>query len=600
MKINIDQINKLKVLSKKFSFINFNANPHRLKRLVLVLSLIIGLVSGLAAVILKNTVFFTHNLITHGFDFDDSNYLYLAFPFIGITLTVIFATYVVRDDIGHGVSRILYAISRNQGRIKAHNMYSSMVGSTLTIAFGGSVGLEAPIVLTGSSFGAYLGRLFRLNRKTIMILIGAGATGAIAGIFKAPVAAVIFSLEVLMIDLTMGALIPLLIASAAGASVAYLLMGSGVLFSFDLVEGFYIRHLPYYMGLGLLTGFVSLYFTRASISIENLLNRVKVKSVKVIIGGISLGLLIFLLPSLYGEGYEFLQLLIDNKVDGLVNEDIFGTSSSTVHLLIFLGLILIFKVVAMAVTNGSGGVGGIFAPSLFMGGIFGVFYAKLVNLLPIADVPEKNMALVGMAGVMAGVMHAPLTGIFLIAEFTGGYELFTPLIITATVSYLTIMYFEPHSIYTKRLAARGELFTHHKDKSVLQMMNIESHLETNFMTIDKESTLGDLVKVIAKSERNIIPVIDDDNKFYGLVFVNDIRNIIFNQELYDNTYVANLMYMPDPVVSQDESMEDVAHKFQETGHYNLPVISDGKYLGFVSRARIFSTYRKLLKEFSEE
>ncbi|MBC8320031.1 MAG: chloride channel protein [Bacteroidetes bacterium] len=581
-------------------FKNHNLNPIKVKRLVVVLSIVIGLFSGLAAVLLKNTVFFTHDLITNGFVFDNSNYLYLAFPFIGISLTVIFGTYILRDNIGHGVSRILYAISRKHGRIEPHNTYSSMIGSTLTVAFGGSVGLEAPIVLTGSSFGSYLGRLFKLDHKTVMILIGAGATGAIAGIFKAPVAAVIFSLEVLMIGLTMGSLIPLLIAAATGASVAYFLMGSEVLFSFDLTEGFYIKHIPYYIGLGLLTGFVSLYFTSITLFIEGKLKKIKLKSVKVIIGGVSLGVLIFILPSLYGEGYEFLELLINNKVDGLVNEDLFSLSSSTLHLLIFLGLILIFKVVAMAITMGSGGVGGIFAPSLFMGGVFGFFYARLINLLPIDSVPEKNMALVGMAGVMAGVMHAPLTGIFLIAEITGGYELFTPLIITATISYLTIMYFEPYSIYTKNLAARGELFTHHKDKSVLQMMTVESHLETNFKTIDKESTLGELVKVIATSERNIIPVIDDDNNFYGLVFVNDIRNIIFNQDLYDKTIVSNLMYMPDPVVSPNESMEEVAQKFQETGHYNLPVIKDGKYLGFVSRASIFSTYRKLLKEFSQE
>ncbi len=585
---------------KKLDFTKYTISPVRLKRLVLVLSLVVGLVSGLAAVVLKNTVFFTHDLITHGFIFDDSNYLYLAFPFIGIVLTVIFAKYIIRDDIGHGISRILYAISRKQGRIESHNMYSSMIGSTLTVGFGGSVGLEAPIVLTGSSIGSYLGRLFRLNQKTVMVLIGAGATGAIAGIFNAPVAAVIFSLEVLMIDLTMGALIPLLIAAAAGASVSYLLMGSGVLFSFDLVDGFYIKHLPYYIGLGLFTGFASLYFTRATLFIESLFHKIKIKTARVVIGGASLGLLIFLLPSLYGEGYEFLELLINNKVDGLVNEDIISASSNTVQIIIFLGLIVLFKVVAMAVTNGSGGVGGIFAPSLFVGGVLGLLYARFINLFATSGIPEKNMALVGMAGVMAGVMHAPLTGIFLIAEITGGYELFTPLIITATISYLTIMYFEPHSIYTKKLAARGELFTHHKDKSVLQMMNVVSHLETNFKTIDKESNLGELVKVIANSERNIIPVIDDENNFYGLVFVNDIRNIIFNQELYNKIQVADIMYMPDPIVNINESMEDVAHKFQETSNYNLPVISDGKYLGFVSRARIFSTYQKLLREFSEE
>jgi chloride channel protein, CIC family len=590
----------LRNLLNKLNFISFNTNAVNLKRLVLVLSFVIGIVSGLAAVFLKNVVFFTHDLITHGFVFDDSNYLYLAFPFIGIMLTVLFAKYIIRDNISHGVSRILYAISRKHGRIESHNMYSSIIGSTLTVGFGGSVGLEAPIVLTGSSIGSYLGRLFRLNHKTVMILIGAGATGAIAAIFKAPVAAVIFSLEVLMIDLTMGALIPLLIASATGASVSYLLMGSGVLFSFDLVDGFYIRHLPYYIGLGLFTGIVSLYFTQTTLAIEELFKKVKYRSLKVVLGGVALGLLIFILPSLYGEGYEFLQLLINNEVDGLVNEDVLNASSSTTHILIFLGLIVLFKVVAMAVTTGSGGVGGIFAPSLFVGGVLGILYARIVNLIPGAVIPEKNMALVGMSGVMAGVMHAPLTGIFLIAEITGGYELFTPLIITATISYLTIMYFEPHSIYTKRLAERGELFTHHKDKSVLQMMNVKSHLETNFKTIDQNCNLGELVKVIAESERNIIPVVDNDNNFYGLVFVNDIRNIMFNQELYNKINVANIMYMPDPVVSLDESMEDVARKFQETGHYNLPVINGGKYLGFVSRARIFSTYQKLLKEFSQE
>lgn len=571
-----------------------------MKRLVLILSLIIGIISGIAAVVLKNTVFFTHDLITHGFVFDDSNYLYLAFPFLGIILTVIFARYIIRDNIGHGVSRILYSISRRHGKIKPHNMYSSIVGSTLTVGFGGSVGLEAPIVLTGSSFGSYLGQLFRLNHKTIMILIGAGATGAIAGIFKAPVAAVIFSLEVLMIDLTMGALIPLLISAAAGASISYLFMGSGVLFSFDLVDGFYIKHIPYYIGLGLFTGLVSLYFTNMTLFVEKMIKRVKQTFLRVIVGGVALGLLIFLIPSLYGEGYEFLQLLVDKKVDGLVNEDIFGFTSTPLLIIIFLALIVIFKVIAMAVTNGSGGVGGIFAPSLFVGGVFGVLYGKLINIIPGTNIPEKNMALVGMAGVMAGVMHAPLTGIFLIAEITGGYELFTPLIITATISYLTIMYFEPHSIYTKKLAERGELFTHHKDRSVLQMMNVKSHLETNFKTIDKEANLGELVKVIADSERNVIPVIDDTDNFYGVVFVNDIRNIMFNQELYDKVEVSNIMYMPDILVNPNESMEEVAHKFQDSGHYNLPVISNGKYLGFVSRARIFSTYQKLLREFSEE
>jgi CIC family chloride channel protein len=557
-------------------------------------------VSGLAAVLLKNLVFYTHDLITNGFVFDNSNYLYFALPLIGIFITVLFAKFIIKDDIGHGVSRILYAISRRHGNIKSHNMYSSMIGSTFTVGFGGSVGLEAPIVLTGSSFGSYLGRLFKLNHKTIMTLIGAGATGAIAGIFDAPVAAVVFSLEVLMIDLTMGALIPLLISAATGAVVSFFLMGSSVLFTFNLIEDFYIKHIPYYIGLGLFTGLVSLYFTRMTLFVERYVKRINSIYLRVLAGGIALGVFIFILPSLYGEGYEFLQLLINNEVDGLINKDLINITSTPLYIAIFLFLIIIFKVIAMAVTNGSGGVGGIFAPSLFVGGVSGFFYARVLSFFDGVNIPEKNMALVGMSGVMAGVMHAPLTGIFLIAEITGGYQLFTPLIITATISYLTIQYFEPHSIYTKNLAERGELLTHHKDRSVLQMMNVRNHIENDFSTVDKDATLGELVRIISHSKRNVFPVVDNENNFYGVVFINDIRNIVFNNELYESTLVSNIMYMPDPIVSPDESMEEVAQKFQNSGHYNLPVIDYGKYLGFVSRARIFSTYQKLLREFSEE
>jgi len=571
------------------------------KSLVLVLSLVVGLVSGLAAVLLKNTVHYTNHLITNGFDFTQGNYLYLAFPLLGIGITILFATFIIKDDIGHGVSKILYALSRKKGKLKSHNMYSSMIGSTFTIAFGGSMGLEAPIVLTGSSIGSFLGRKFNLSYKTIMILVGAGATGAIAGIFKAPIAAVVFSLEVLMLDLTMVTVIPLLISAATAATVSYFFLGNGVLFSFEMVEDFKINHVGYYAGLGIFTGLISLYFTYATMTIEGKMAKLKHKWQQWLVGGILLGVLIFIFPSLFGEGYEFMHLLINNKADGLVNEELFGNFSNIAWLIIFLLLILVFKVVAMAVTGGSGGVGGIFAPSLFMGAVSGVFFSKVLKTIPFMhNVPEKNLALVGMAGVMAGVMHAPLTGIFLIAEFTGGYQLFTALIITSVISYLTIMVFEPHGIYTKRLAKRGELMTHHKDRNVLQMMNVNNLIETNFKTISKEANLGDLVKVIAESARNIISVVDEKGFFYGVVFVNDIRNVIFRPELYESTSVESLMYMPDPVVSPEESMESVAQKFQDSGNYNIPVIDDGKYIGFVSRARIFSNYRRLLKEFSDE
>lgn len=567
----------------------------------MILSLIVGLVSGLAAVLLKNTVHYTNDLITNGFDFTQGNYLYLAFPLLGIGLTILFAKYIIRDDISHGVSKILYALSRKKGRLESHNMYSSMIGSTFTIAFGGSMGLEAPIVLTGSSMGSFLGRKFNLSYKTIMVLVGAGATGAIAGIFKAPIAAVVFSLEVLMLDITMVTVIPLLISAAAAATVSYFFLGSGVLFSFDMVEEFKVNHLIYYAGLGVFTGLISLYFTHATMSIEEKMANLKSQWQRWLIGGILLGILIFIFPSLYGEGYEFMHLLINDKTDGLINETLFGDFTNIAWLILFLGLILVFKVVAMAVTGGSGGVGGIFAPSLFMGAVSGIFFSKILKTIPfLTDVPEKNLALVGMAGVMAGVMHAPLTGIFLIAEFTGGYQLFTALIITSVISYLTIMIFEPHGIYTKRLAKRGELMTHHKDRNVLQMMSVGKLIETNFKTISKEATLGDLVKVIADSVRNVISVVDDDDEFYGVVFVNDIRNIMFRPELYETTSVESIMYMPDPLVDPNESMESVAQKFQDSGHYNLPVIDNGRYVGFVSRARIFSNYRRLLKEFSDE
>jgi len=581
-------------------FSQFTVNSTYQRRLILLLSIVIGLLSGLAAVLLKNIVHYTHHLITHGFDFSEGNYLYFILPVFGIGVTVVFTKYVIKDNISHGVSRILYAISKRRGKIGAHNIYSSIIGATFTIAFGGSMGLEAPIVLTGSAIGSFLGRRFHLDYKSIVILVGAGATGAISGIFKAPITGVIFSLEILMLDLSMVTLIPLLISSATAASVAFFLMGPGVLFSFHLTQGFHLQYLPYYILLGILTGFVSLYFTRTTMYIENKMNNIRSVWKRWIIGSILIGSIIFVLPSLYGEGYEFLQELINKQVNGLINESLFGTLSNNRMMLIALAGILTFKVVAMALTGGSGGTGGIFAPSLFMGGVFGMFYSRLINILPFVNIPEKNMALVGMAGVMAGVMHAPLTGIFLIAEFTGGYELLTPLIFTSLISYLTIILFEPHSIYTKRLAQRGELMTHDKDKNILQMMRVENLIETNFKIINPEASLGDLVKVIAESERNIIAAIDENNNFKGVVFVNDIRNIIFKPEIYDKVFVKDLMFMPNTIVEPDELMEQVARKFQESGNYNLPVIKNEKYLGFVSRARVFMQYRKLLKEFSDE
>lgn len=568
---------------------------------VLFLSVIIGVWGGLSAVILKNIAFYTHSWVTQDFNFGKGTYLYFVLPLVGLTLTTLFTTYVIRDNhLNHGVSVVLQSISKRFGRIHNHNLFSSMIASLLTITFGGSMGFEAPIILTGSSIGSFLGRKFHVNRKTLIILVGAGASGALSGIFKAPIAAAVFSLEILMIDLTMASLIPLLVASMSGAFMAYLFMGNGVLFSIHIDHGFQLGNLPFYILLGIFTGLVSLYFTRTTFYIEDKMAKIKRKSEQILIGAIALGVMIFALPSLFGEGYEFLRQIVNGETVDLVNKSLIPGSTEVWHLLLFMALIMMFKVVATATTGASGGVGGVFAPSLFMGGVSGTFFAKLINMLPFVNVSEKNFALVGMTGVMAGVMHAPLTGIFLVAEFTGGYSLFTPLIFTAIFSYLTVSIFEKHSIYTKRLAAKGELMTHHKDKAVLQMMTVNKLIEKNFKTIHKDAMLSDLVKVLADSERNVVAVVDKENNFQGIIFMNDIRNIIFKPELYDKIRVDELMYMPEPLVEPSESMEEIALKFQESGNYNLPVIKDGKYLGFVSRARVFSQYRKLLREFSDE
>jgi len=571
------------------------------RHFVIFLSFIIGILSGLAGVLLKDLVYYTHYFMTNGFDFKAINYMYFAYPMFGIILTVLFLKYVVKDNIDHGVSKILYAISKNNGVIKTHNTYSSMIGSSLTVGFGGSVGLEAPIVLTGSAIGSSLGSLFRLHYKTIILLIGCGSAGAIAGIFKAPIAGVIFAIEVLMLDLTMVTLIPLLIAAVTGSTIAFFLMGKDVVFSFQVDTPFIFTEIPFFILLGIFSGFVSLYFTRATMLTERKFKEIKNPVLRIGMGGAIIGTLIFIFPSLFGEGYEALLDILNGNGENIINQTIFSnlTGNNWLFLLVLL-MIMFFKVIAMAVTTGSGGVGGVFAPTLFMGGVAGFFVARLINFVSSFKLNESVFSLVGMAGVMAAVMHAPLTAIFLIAEITGGYELFPQLIITATMAYLTIIYFEPHSIYTKRLAMRGELMTHDKDKAVLSMMKVEKLIEKNFKTIHPKATLGDLVKAIEGSSRNVFPVVDEENIFYGIVFMDNIRNIIFQPELYEKTYIAELMFMPETLVDPDESMEEVAKKFQQSGKFNLAVIKDGKYVGFVSRAKVFSSYRSLLKDFSDD
>ncbi|WP_462318309.1 chloride channel protein [Marinilabilia sp.] len=571
------------------------------KHFTLFLSFVIGVGSGLAAVILKNTIHYTHQLLTEGFVLEHQNWLYLAYPLMGIFITVLFTKYLVKDNISHGVTKILHAFSRKGGYLKPHNSYTSIIGSTFTIGFGGSVGAEAPIVLTGASIGSSLGRMFHLNYKTITLLVGCGAAGAIAGIFKAPIAGLVFTLEVLMLDLTMASIVPLLISAVTATTIAYFFLGKGAEFAFHLENQFLLNNLPWYAVLGVLGGLISLYMTWGSMYSEEKIAKIRNPFVKLLTGGLILSLLIFLLPPLYGEGYTTITALLGGNTDALVENTFFyHLKDNNLLILGFLLLLIAFKVIATAATNGSGGVGGIFAPTLFTGGVAGFFMARLLNSLGWVNLPESHFTLAGMAALMAGVMHAPLTAIFLIAEITNGYAMFIPLILTSTVSYLTIMYFEPHSIYTKRLAKKGELLTHHKDKAVLTLMRLNKVLETDFLTVHPDQTLGELVKVIAKARRNIFPVVNEDGKLLGIVLLDDIREIMFNNEMYNKTTVRNLMSIPPAFIESGETMDRVMRKFEETGAWNLPVVEQGRYLGFVSKSKIFSVYRRVLIHFSDE
>ncbi len=554
------------------------------KYFLLVLSVIIGLLSGLAAVTLKTTVhyigvFFTKSKV---FDIQEENYYYLAYPLIGILITVWYVRTFIKQDIGHGISRILYAISKKSAIMKSHNMYSSIISCTFTGGFGGSVGMEAPIVSTGAAIGSNIGQLFRMNYKATALLVACGATGAMAGIFNAPIAALIFSLEVLMLDLTLTSIIPLLMASVTGALMANLLLGDQIMFYFTLKDAFNIYHLPYYIALGVIAGIISVYFTRVNMSVEAHLEKILNPYKRLLIGGVILGMLIFIFPPLYGEGYIAMKAILSGTADSLLNNSLFySMRDNSWFLILFLVFVLLFKVIATAITTGTGGIGGIFAPTLFMGGITGFVFAKVLNSFNFVTVSESNFALVGMAGLIAGVIHAPLTAIFLIAEITNGYDLFIPLMVTSAISYLTIMFFEPHSIYTKRLAKRGELLTHHKDKAVLSQLRLETLIEKDATTIKEDATLGDLVKVIANSKRNIIAVLDENQMLLGIVPLDSIRKIMFNQEMYDVTEVGSLMVLPPTYVYSTEPMEEVLKKFEDSGEWSLPVIDDGQYKGFV-------------------
>lgn len=575
------------------------------RQMLLILAFIIGILASFAAYILHTLIHQIQAILTEGFEINSFNWLYLVFPVIGIYLTSLFVRYVVRDNISHGITRILYAISSKRSHLKPHNCWSSVIASAITIGFGGSVGAEAPIVLTGSAIGSNLGQLFKIDNKTMMLLVGCGAAAAIAGIFKAPIAGLVFTLEVLMVDLTMASLLPILVASITANVFTWALMGGKSLFTFVMDSAWQVDRLPACVLLGLFCAFISLYFIRTMTFCEGIFAKMKRHPYgKLAVGGVMLSSLIFLFPALYGEGYSAINILLNGTTEAdwnqLLDKSLFYGHGNL--LVVYIALVLLTKVFATSCTNGAGGCGGTFAPSLFIGGFGGFLFARLWNMYQIGVyVPEKNFTLLGMAGVMAGVMHAPLTGIFLIAEITGGYALFVPLIIVSVVSVMGISIFEPHSIYAMRLARQGKLITHHTDRAVLTLMSMDSIIEKDYISVAPEMPLGKLVNVISRSQTDFIPVLDVGGRLLGDIDITKIRHIVFRTELYNKFNVSQLMSHVPAVLYTNEPMELVMKKFERSNAEYLPIVDiNNKLTGFISRTRLYTMYRKMVADFSAE
>ena len=571
------------------------------KTKLLLLAVLVGVLCGCAALLLKSLIHWIQLLLTSGVDTPAESLWMLVYPGIGMLLSLLFVRYLVKDDIGHGVTKVLQAVSKHDSNIKTHNTWSSIVASSVTIGFGGSVGAEAPIVYSGAAIGSWIGRRAGLSYKNMTMLLGCGAAAAIAGIFKAPLAGVLFTLEILMFNMSMNAILPLLLASVTATVVTYLFMGTEVQFA-GSIEAFRMARIPFYLVLGLFCGLMSLWFIRMTLRVEDRMRHIANPFGRWALCAVLLGVLIFLFPPLFGEGYGSLSMMLNNN-PGAVPVWIFGDhlQSNPWLFLLYFAAIMLFKVFATAFTNAGGGVGGTFGPTLVCGGLAGFVIARLINLLGLAALPEANFVLVGMAGLMAGVMQAPMTAIFLIAEITGGYELLIPLIITASVSYGTIRIFEQYSIYTKRIAAQGELLTHDSDRAVLTLLKTSDLVERDFTPVYYTDTLGDLVDVVSQSRRNLFPVLDKQGRFQGMVTLDDVREIMFDRDKYDSVKISSIMKSAPAFVYLDERMESVMNKFESTQAWNLPVLDDeNKYLGFVSKSMIFSSYRDQLKAVSDE
>ena len=570
------------------------------KTKLLLLAVLVGLLCGCAAILLKTLIHWIQTGLTSWFDSPSDSLLLLVYPGIGMLLSLLFVRYLLKDNISHGVTKVLQAVSKNDSHIRPHNIWSSIVASSVTIGFGGSVGAEAPIVYSGAAIGSVVARRAGLSYKNVTTLLGCGAAAAIAGIFKAPLAGVLFTLEILMFNMSMNAILPLLLSSVTATVVTYLFMGTDVQFA-GTIEAFHMARIPFYLILGVFCGFISLWFIRMTLRVEDRMRHVGNPFWRWGLCAVMLGVLIYLFPPLYGEGYSSLSLMLNNSAAEIPS--LFGESlqASPWLFLLYFAAIMLFKVFATAFTNAGGGVGGTFGPTLVTGGLAGFVIARLVNLLGFATLPEANFVLVGMAGLMAGVMQAPMTAIFLIAEITGGYELLIPLIVASTVSFATIRIFERYSIYTKRIAAQGELLTHDSDQAVLTLLKTSDMLERDFTPVCYTDTLGMLVEAISRSHRNLFPVLDEQGRFQGVVTLNDVREIMFDRASYDTVKMYNIMKSAPAFVYLDEKMESVMDKFESTQAWNLPVLDDeNKYLGFVSKSKIFSSYRDQLKAVSDE
>ena len=573
--------------------------------MTLILAFVIGFFASVAGYVLHSMIKEIQHLLTAGFDRTTFNWLYLLFPIMGIYLTSLFIKYVVKDNISHGITRVLYAISTKQSRLKGHNCWPSDVASSITIGFGGSVGAEAPIVLTGSAIGSNLAKLFKMDARTAMLLVGCGATAAISGIFKAPIAGLVFTLEVLMLDLTMASLLPILIASVTATCFSYIFVGSESLFSYHMDSAWDIQRVPPYIILGVFCGIVGLYFMRTMTACENMFANMKRHPyLKLALGGLTLSVLIFFFPSLYGEGYSMVNIFLDGKTiadwEQVMNGSMFYGHSNL--LVVYVGLVVFTKVFATSATNGAGGCGGTFAPALFIGGFSGFFFARIWNIYQLGVyAPEKNFALMGMAGVMAGVMQAPLTGIFLIAELTAGYQLFIPLMIVCICAYLTINIFEQHSIYGMRLAREGKLLTHHTDQAILTLMSLDSIIDRQFTSVDPDMQLGKLINAISKSHTSFLPVLDNAGTLLGEIDITKIRHIMFRSELYNRFTVKDIMTPVPSTLVREDKMIDVMRKFEKANCNFLPVVDvNGHLEGYVSRTRMYSMYRHLVADFSSE